>query len=318
MSGFELSKAKAIRRSRTQVPTPQSPRSGRFDFPDPATSRRVISSRLKKALSITQGSGVVAEDDLLTSLLSVGTQVEEGDFNPMDAIAVTSTARNMLMGAEGAVGDTIDQLLSQAGVANISTEGVSQLQNVTERIITSGSLNEGLQIIADEVKERAGTAAGEGQIQPGAGIQNIMTSENILGTIAGFVGQEEMDIMGPELAGDVGQKLAQKLLETGIRITKPITDVFDKNKDGVITGSEFKDTSTSTDDLEELMRINPTIAKLVTDKSFVSRIIKRRDIPSIYGDNLGKRFNQVSLVEQGVAADHESANQFNVGFEGSK
>jgi hypothetical protein len=53
---------------------------------------------------------------------------------------------------------------------------------------------------------------------------------------------------------------------------------------------------------------------MIQDPDFRRRVIKKVNMPSIYGEDFEARFNQVSLVEQGLSVSNVASNQFNVSF----
>jgi len=273
------------------------------------------------------------------ALQEMADALEEKTTSVVDAIKNRTTMKNAILGADGGQGDTIGQQLRKAGFPSAVTEGVSQTQNKADEVFRElqGEAKEfvgsNLEHLKEFVEEKSGMAIGEGFIEPASALEGFLTAgdDNLVVLIKDFIGTKDVvspsgetliKAFGEDDLKELGIDLGKKLIQEGISIVNgsdgdKIINAIDKNSDGKVTATELRGVSTNTEDLEELMGINPAIAKLITDPSFVSRIIKRRNVPSIYGDNFGKQHNQVDLVEQGVGLDHETANQFNVGFEGS-
>ena len=97
-------------------------------------------------------------------------------------------------------------------------------------------------------------------------------------------------------------------------IVKRILNTLDINQDGEISLDEIEKGAVDTLTLNKLTSIDANTAKMIQDPDFRRRVIKKVNMPSIYGEDFEARFNQVSLVEQGLSVSNVASNQFNVSF----
>lgn len=252
-----------------------------------------------------------------------------GRSEVMKGIINSQTAKNILEGAAGALGDTVSSIAKKAGAKFNATDATGQEQNKASEIVsTDFDLPQLKESLMNTIESKSGDSTTTGSIQPADTVASHLSAEtatNVLGT-AGAVLGEASGIPGAAEAGRfVGGGLGGALAEfAGALEQKGVPDeevkeailLIDENGDAAISAVELRDAGNDPFTLAELNTINPSIGKLITDSSFVSRVIQRKKIPSIYGHDFFQQFNQVELTEQAIGLDHESANQFNVGFSG--
>lgn len=97
-------------------------------------------------------------------------------------------------------------------------------------------------------------------------------------------------------------------------IINAIMKTLDLNRDGEISVDELEKGARDTVMMDKLTSIDANTAKMIKDPDYRRRVIQKENVPSIYGNDFDSRFNQVTLVEQGLAGSNLAANQFNVSY----
>tara|TARA_R110000796_G_scaffold234988_1_gene353926 strand:+ start:1053 stop:1841 length:789 start_codon:yes stop_codon:yes gene_type:complete len=93
-----------------------------------------------------------------------------------------------------------------------------------------------------------------------------------------------------------------------------IMRILDLDGDGKVSTAELESGAADSAIMDKLTSIDANTAKMIKDPDFRRRVIPRVEIPSIYGEDPSKQYNQVQLVEQGLAGSNLASNQFNVAF----
>jgi hypothetical protein len=173
-------------------------------------------------------------------------------------------------------------------------------------------LNDNQQDILQRINELRGSVMGQGQIDPNIGIEAGMSQ--LTNLIAGGAA------MGLSLATGMPDSASSAIIDSMRRygvdeaMINTINDAMDTNKDGTVSTFEAQSLLNDTAMIEKLSSMDATTRKMLRDPDFRVRVIQRKPVTSIYGEDPFARFNQVELVEQGIANDGASANQFNVSF----
>ena len=234
-------------------------------------------------------------------------EVEEKVFEGLEAVREGNIS-NIGEFLEGAV-ERVSGIRMRPGEEKGATGGKLQASIDTLKGLVGINATQG--DILNGIARLGSSALGAGQIDPSVGVEAGLS--NLSNLIGGFGG-----IGLSALTGDpaMASRMVQEMKDYGIdqRMVDEFTKAMDTNKNGTISAFETQSLLNDSAMIERLSSMDAVTSKMLRDPGFRTRVIKKIDSPSIYGDDFAAQYNQVSLVEQGIANDGSSANQFNVAF----
>jgi hypothetical protein len=192
-------------------------------------------------------------------------------------------------------------------------------RSVQDTLFLLGGLNEnqrdlagGQGSILQEIQRLRSSVMGQGQIDPNIGIEAGMTM--LTNLLAG--GAATGLSLATGIPSDAASAIVDEMQRYGVDsgMIDRIKSQIDTNKDGAVSEFETKSLLNDTAMIEKLSSMDATTRKMLRDPDFRVRVIQRKPVTSIYGEDPFARFNQVEMVEQGIANDGANANQFNVSF----
>jgi hypothetical protein len=209
--------------------------------------------------------------------------------------------------------DSRNETGSKARAALDTLTAIGDL-NENDRLLSEGMgrIEGGQGNIVREIQRLRSSVMGQGQIDPNIGIEagmSMLTDLLAGGAAAGLS-------LATGIPGDAASAIVDEMQRYGVDsgMIDRIKSQIDTNKDGAVSEFETKSLLNDTAMIEKLSSMDATTRKMLRDPDFRVRVIQRKPVTSIYGEDPFARFNQVEMVEQGIANDGANANQFNVSF----